>query len=87
MLMCAARGEAIPQFRSFMNGVVACNSDVVSQSLELMLDAGGPASAGFLTGALHAFGSVSDQVWTRRSRGRARRHGPARGIVRGAPGD
>lgn len=60
LLMCAARGEAIPQFRSFMNGVVARNSDVVSQSLELMLDAGGPGSAGFLTGALHAFGSVSD---------------------------
>ncbi len=61
LLMCASRGEAIPQFRSFMNGVVARNADVVSQSLELMLDAGGRDSAGFLTGALAAFGSVDSR--------------------------
>ena len=59
LLMCAARGEAIPQFRSFMNGVVAHNTDVVEQSLDLMLDAAGRSGAGFLTGALKAFGSVS----------------------------
>ena len=60
LLACAARGEAIPEFRSFMGGVVAHNADMVSQSLDLMLEVGGHSGAGFVIGAMQAFASVRD---------------------------
>lgn len=58
LLACAARGEAVPEFRSFVGGVAAQNPDVVSQSLDLMLEVGGHSGAGFVIGALQAFASV-----------------------------
>lgn len=58
LLACAARGEAIPEFRSFVSGVAAHNPDMVSQSLDLMLEIGGHSGAGFVIGAMQAFASV-----------------------------
>lgn len=58
LLACAARGEAIPEFRSFVGGVAAHNPDMVSQSLDLMLEVGGNSGAGFVIGAMQAFASV-----------------------------
>ena len=60
LLACAARGEAIPEFRSFVSGVAAHNPDMVSQSLDLMLEVGGNSGAGFVIGAMQAFASVRD---------------------------
>jgi hypothetical protein len=58
LLACAARGEAVPEFRSFISGVSAHNPDVVSQSLDLMLEVGGHSGAGLVIGAMQAFASV-----------------------------
>jgi hypothetical protein len=58
MLACAARGEAVPEFRSFASGIAARHHDVVSQSLDLMLEVGGHSGAGLVIGALRAFDSV-----------------------------
>lgn len=60
LLACAARGEAVPEFRSLVTGVATQNPDVVAQSLDLMLDIGGQAGAGFVVGAMQAFASVGD---------------------------
>ena len=57
LLACAARGEAVPEFRSFVRGVATHNPDAVSQSLDLMLEVGGHSGAGFVIGALRAFDS------------------------------
>jgi hypothetical protein len=58
LLACAARGEAVPEFRSFISGVASHNADMVSQSLDLMLEVGGHSGAGFVIGALRAFASA-----------------------------
>jgi hypothetical protein len=58
LLACAARGEAVPEFRSFVSGVASRNPDMVSQSLDLMLEVGGNSGGGFVIGALHAFSSA-----------------------------
>ena len=58
LLACAARGEAVPEFRSFVSGISAHNADVVSQSLDLMLEVGGHSGAGLVIGAMQAFASV-----------------------------
>lgn len=57
LLACAARGEAVPEFRSLIRGVASLNPDMVSQSLDLMLEVGGHSGAGFVVGAMHAFSS------------------------------
>jgi hypothetical protein len=58
LLACAARGEAVPQFRSFVTGFANQNADVVAQSLDIMLELGGHSGAGFVLGAMRAFASL-----------------------------
>ncbi len=58
LLACAARGEAVPEFRSFMRGIATQHSDVVEQSLDLMLEVGGHSGAGYVIGAMQAFASA-----------------------------
>ena len=58
LLACAARGEGVPEFRSLMTGVADENSDVIEQSLSLLLRVGDTSGEGLVLGAQLALQSL-----------------------------
>ena len=58
LLACAARGEGVPEFRSMLSGVADENSDVIEQSLSLLLQVGETSGEGLVLGAQLALQSL-----------------------------
>jgi len=58
LLACAARGEGVPEFRSMLTGVADENSDVIAQSLSLLLRVGDTSGEGLVLGAQLALQSL-----------------------------
>ena len=61
LLACAARGEGVPEFRSMLSGVASEDTDVVQQSVSLLLEVGESSGEGLVLGAQLALQSLPEQ--------------------------
>ncbi len=59
LLLCAARGEGVPQFRDLLSGIADDDSPTVSRSLDAVLAIGDTSGGGLVLGALTALRSLA----------------------------